>query len=231
MQTLIQAEFFGTPVSIIDHARRRWLTARDVGRCLGYAEEHAKHAILKLYSRHADEFTPEDVGVVNLTTPGGLQETRIFSHTGCIKLGFFASTAKAKAFRAWAAQTLAQAAPSPAQMAARLLPPPKITRRMELTVLQLFAQGASLREIHEATGISKAAISQITHGTYRFAPGSGECLTTPELLQQVAARHVARDMEQVVRKYCGSLANRDLQDTLNEAGMRFIGRWQALEEN
>lgn len=40
-QHLITAEFFGSPVSIIDHAGKHWLTAEQAGRCLGYNEANA----------------------------------------------------------------------------------------------------------------------------------------------------------------------------------------------
>ncbi len=114
-QALIPAEFFGHPVSILDYAGKRWLTAEEVGRCLGYDEANMRAGIGKLYSRHADEFTEADTFIVKLTTNpmGGNPNTRIFSATGCIKLGFFAHTPTAKQFRAWAAITLENQTPAP----------------------------------------------------------------------------------------------------------------------
>lgn len=115
-QHLITAEFFGAPVTIIDHAGKRWLTAEQIGRCLGYANGQERKAIAKLYERHGDEFSEADTCVVNLTTPNstpnlttnsrGNPTYRIFSGTGCVKLGFFANTPTAKKFRAWAATEL-----------------------------------------------------------------------------------------------------------------------------
>lgn len=123
MNTLPAAlDFQGTPVQVIDHEGRRWLTAETVGRCLGFAADNARKGILKLFERHADEFTEADTGVVELTTPGGKQKTRIFSNTGCVLLSMFAQTPRAKAFRAWAKQALAgqAAAPPPATVEERL---------------------------------------------------------------------------------------------------------------
>ena len=57
--------------------------------------------ISKLYTRHADEFTPAMTAVVTLPTEGGPQETRIFSLRGCHLLAMFARTPVAKAFRKW----------------------------------------------------------------------------------------------------------------------------------
>lgn len=118
MQTAIQsATFHGQQLSIIDHDNRKWLTAEQVGQALGYAEGTTAIAINKLFRRHADEFIQgADVGETKLVSPGGMQATRIFSDTGCIKLGFFANTPRAKEFRTWASRVLAgrETAVSPA---------------------------------------------------------------------------------------------------------------------
>lgn len=211
MTQLARAEFLGTPVSILDHAGRLWLTARDVGRCLGYAEDHARHAILKLFTRHEDEFGPEDTGVVNLTTPGGEQQTRIFSQTGCILLAMFANTARAKDFRAWAKRVLAreaQAAPAGPRFA---LKPPKITRRIERLVLEAYVEGRETKkQIARRLGISEPAVVMLLRGTYPFSPGAGEDETTPELREAVAARKIAWQAENLARA-CASRANLALQ--------------------
>lgn len=107
MDHVIPAEFHGTSLSIIDHGGQKWLTAAEIGGRLGYDSSNARKGVLKLYERHGDEFTEEDTGVVKLTTPSGKQVSRIFSATGCIKLGFFASTPRASEFRTWASKTLA----------------------------------------------------------------------------------------------------------------------------
>lgn len=93
-------------VSIISHDNRRWLTAEDVGRCLGFGKGNERDGIIKAYNRHADEFSTEDTCTVKLTAQGQRREIRIFSETGCIKLGFFSNTATAKQFRKWAAKVL-----------------------------------------------------------------------------------------------------------------------------
>lgn len=105
---LIPAEFHGTPLSIIDRDNQKWLTSEEVGRCLGYDESNARKGVVKLFERHGDEFAEADSRVVNLTSRDGKpRPTRIFSSTGCIKLGFFANTPRAKEFRAWASEALA----------------------------------------------------------------------------------------------------------------------------
>ena len=223
MHAIIPAEFLGTPVTIIDHDGRRWLTARDVGRCLGYAEDEASRSVVKLYSRHADEFGAEDTFVVNLTTNSrGNPNTRIFSQTGCILLAMFASTARAKDFRAWAKQALADAplrAPTASGGASI-----RVTRAVERRVLELFVAGQSLKQIGAACGISTATASLIVNGKYRFHPAAGPSETPPQLISAVAARHAEREQMRITEQYCASLANQELAAELDRLGRRMLAQ-------
>lgn len=146
-QSLIPAEFFGHPVSILDHAGKRWLTADQVGRCLGYAESTARTGITNLYNRHADEFSETDTCAIKLMAnpKGGNPITRIFSATGCIKLGFFANTATAKQFRSWAAVALEAQAPVPAPVDEPL---PAVVRspRLEASMARMADSVATLAD-------------------------------------------------------------------------------------
>lgn len=195
-QSIQVAEFYGTPVRIIDHAGKKWLTAEEVGHCLGYAPDNARKGILKIYERNADEFTAADTGVVKLTTPGGLQDMRIFSVTGCNLLGFFSNTAKSKEFRLWAKQALAEKleAARPA-IIPRTGRPSTITRRIERLVLERFVKGQRGTKIADALGISQTTVNQLIHAKYQFAPGAGESECSPELVQAVAMRHLEAERE------------------------------------
>lgn len=116
METTIPAEFLGTPVEIIGCDGKKWLTSEQVGRCLGYNEANVSAGVRNLYSRHADEFNTDDSCCIKLMRQGQHREVRIFSSTGCIKLGFFANTPRAKEFRNWASNVLAggaQTLPAP----------------------------------------------------------------------------------------------------------------------
>lgn len=124
-QHLITAEFFGNPVSIIDHDGQQWLTAEQAGRCLGYSEDKARQCIVNAYNKHADEFTDDDTSQLKLMTPSGVQDCRIFSATGCSKLGFFARTARAKEFRTWASKVLSKKLAAP--VAPAPIPAPVVT--------------------------------------------------------------------------------------------------------
>jgi prophage antirepressor-like protein len=107
-----ELQFHNIPVSVIEHHGKPWLTAEQVGLCLGYAKDNARHGILKLYRKHADEFTEADKGVVEMATPGGKQNATIFSDSGCVLLSMFANTPRAKEFRAWAKQVLTRRLPA-----------------------------------------------------------------------------------------------------------------------
>ena len=106
------AEFHGTTLAIVDHEGKKWITSRDAGLALGYAAGNANDGVNKLCQRHGDEFTEADTCTVKLTAQGQLREVRVFSETGCVKLGFFASTPRSKEFRQWAAKILTGQAPA-----------------------------------------------------------------------------------------------------------------------
>lgn len=100
-------DFNGTALDVIAHEGQRWLTAEQVGTCLGYAEANAGQSIINVYNRNADEFTESDTCQIKLISQGQSRTVRLFSSTGCNKLGFFANTPCAKEFRTWASRVLA----------------------------------------------------------------------------------------------------------------------------
>ncbi len=231
MNALATTEFFGTPVRIIDHAGQRWLTAEEAGLCLGYNPANARQGILKIYERHADEFTEADTFVVKLTTnpQGGNPNTRIFSGTGCIKLGFFTNTARAKDFRHWASQVLA-GQPAPAVVPAATPPrppmrmgPARITRAVENDVLTLFVQGMKQSEIARYLRISSSTVSRLLLAQHRFEPNAGDDMTTPELCQAVVDRLIAAERARLTQKFCASATNADLARRLDADGCRLLG--------
>jgi prophage antirepressor-like protein len=80
--------FRSTQFEIIEQDGHPWLRGYQVGTALGYSSPDI--AIRKIYERHAEEFTDAMTAVVTLPTPGGPQETRIFSLRGCHLLAMFA---------------------------------------------------------------------------------------------------------------------------------------------
>ena len=120
---LTAADYHGTSIQLIEKDGSRWLTARDLGLCLGYSEANARQGIINLYNRHVDEFTEKDSCEIKLISQGQERNTRIFSPSGCHLLSFFANTGRAKDFRAWAKEVLVQAG-------ARKFPPTPCLRRL-----------------------------------------------------------------------------------------------------
>lgn len=90
--------FHNTNFAYMEMSGQIWLTASEVGEALGYADDKAIH---RLYRKHADEFTNKMTGVVKVTTPGGMQDVRVFSLRGAHLMGMFSRTTVAKEFRRW----------------------------------------------------------------------------------------------------------------------------------
>lgn len=147
-------------VTVHDHQNQFWLTAEDVGRCLGYGQGKERQGILNCYNRHADEFLPEDSTVVKLMTVDKKQrDVRVFSKTGCMKLGFFASTKAAKEFRTWAARTLAGGSAEQAQIAA--LQAAYLSSNPDLKKLLHYAQlGLNQAEIGRLLGVAPSNVRE-----------------------------------------------------------------------
>ena len=102
------ADFHGYPIEIVDHNGQQWVTAEQIGIALGYPQHNARKRINRLFTRNEDEFESCDVGGVKLTTPGGVQEVRVFSASGCVLISMFSGAERAKQFRAWAKKTLTE---------------------------------------------------------------------------------------------------------------------------
>ena len=98
--------FQSVEFDVIQQNQQPWVRGYQIGRALGYTAPDVQ--ISKLYTRHADEFTPAMTAVVTLPTEGGPQETRIFSLRGCHLLAMFARTPVAKAFRRWVLDVIEQ---------------------------------------------------------------------------------------------------------------------------
>ena len=172
-QQLVTAEFFGNPVSIIDHAGKRWLTAEEAGRCLGYNDANARIGVSNLYNRHADEFTEADTCVIKLMTQVQQRDVRIFSGTGCRLLGFFANTPQAKKFRAWAAQTLETIAPITEA------PLPAVTNSPRLE--------ASLARMTQHQEVLASGMTQMASSVDTLSKGMTTVLTQLDITQKYIA--------------------------------------------
>lgn len=76
-----------------------FLGVSQIATALGYNDYTS---VNRIYNRHADEFTPDMVREVNLTSQGNLPiVNRVFSLRGCHLLAMFSKTPVAKEFRRW----------------------------------------------------------------------------------------------------------------------------------
>lgn len=226
MMKMIPAEFQGVKLDILDHAGKRWLTAEQIGLALGYSEANASQGIRNLYNRHLDEFSDSDSRQINLIwRDGKTRDVRVFSDTGCIKLGFFASTARAKDFRTWAAKVLAGQHTTVQPASPRRGIKARVTREVERQVLEMFVDGYSQKEMADALRLSRTSINLLIHAKYAFAPGLGPSLCSPELISQVTARHMeieadrlAREQDRIAQKFLTSARNLELAESLEYVG-------------
>lgn len=152
MNALVQ-QFNPSQIAIIDHNGGKWLTAEQLGLALGFSDKRARDGVTNLYNRHIDEFTEKDSCTINLMVQGQGRKTRIFSHSGCNLLSFFANTPNAKAFRAWAKEKLAEPAADAALLqqlqTAYLESNPEAAK-----VLRYYGMGLNQHEIGKLMGCS-----------------------------------------------------------------------------
>ena len=99
-------DFGGVGIQIIQSNEAdasMWFSGEEIGRALTL--EEPKKAIRLIYQRHKDEL--EEFSMLwKVETPGGPQETRIFSEEGVYMITFFSQSQKAKEFRKWVARLL-----------------------------------------------------------------------------------------------------------------------------
>lgn len=223
-------QFNGTAVSILDYNGKKWLTAQEVGLCLGYAEANARTGITNLYNRHLDRFDENDTCAIKLIAQGQAREVRIFSTTGCVTLGWLANTKRAGEFQNWAKKVLAErmegvatsptAAPVPSGRRG-------ITRRTERQVFELFVAGLLQRQIAKELDISPATVNLLLRAKYQFSYWAGAAECTPELIAAVAARHLEVEQdkllaaqERIAQTFCSHANNQQLADALDAVGQR-----------
>ena len=143
--------FQSVEFDVIQQNQQPWVRGYQIGRALGYTAPD--YQISKLYTRHADEFTPAMTAVVTLPTEGGPQETRIFSLRGCHLLAMFARTPVAKAFRRWVLNVIEQYGDRVPAEQPVMLSTPSTRNRPALPAAPRFDEAAMLElaaEIREA---------------------------------------------------------------------------------
>lgn len=107
--------FQNQPIRLIEKDGKKWASAADIARALGYANADK---VTRLFDRHKAEFTSSMTCIVETPTLGVsgnlTTRARVFSLRGTHLIAMFARTDKAQAFRRWVLDVLEQnsAAPS-----------------------------------------------------------------------------------------------------------------------
>ncbi|MBS6026318.1 MAG: ORF6C domain-containing protein [Haemophilus pittmaniae] len=148
--------FQNTTLSVINQNNQTFLTAIELGKALEYADP--VKAIVKIYDRNADEFTPEMTALVEMKTAGGIQKVRIFSLRGAHLIAMFARTKIAKAFRKWVLDILDEEV----KKSTALLP-------NTITPEQQQAIQSAVQQAHHRTGLSYAEIYRQIKSIFKVA--------------------------------------------------------------
>lgn len=91
------AKFGLDPNKIIQEDGRYWMTAREIGKALGYNDP--ANSMNRLYARHKDDLEPYKAKVKLTDHLGIPHETSIFNTDGMWMFAMFANTSKARKFR------------------------------------------------------------------------------------------------------------------------------------
>ena len=110
--------FQNQPIRLIEKDGKKWASAADIARALGYA---SPDKVTRIFDRHKAEFT-DSMTILTMVQdldpqtgcPGQYRTGRVFSLRGAHLIGMFARTNNAQAFRRWVLDILDgyQAAPS-----------------------------------------------------------------------------------------------------------------------
>lgn len=84
-------------LDIVPRDGQSWFRSGQIAPPLGLSERQVR----KLQSRHAGKFTSRETTLMILPTPGGMQEVRVFSMRGLMKLAIYARTDQSIHFHDW----------------------------------------------------------------------------------------------------------------------------------
>lgn len=126
-------KFENQDIELITVDGQPMMTLSQIVSALGAASNQAA----QLYTRHADEFTPEMTRIIKQ----GRTRVRVFNREGAWLIGMFARTPKAAAFRKWVITALAEHVDGMSANGQTALPPPaetkeeKIARKITLLMM------------------------------------------------------------------------------------------------
>ena len=127
-------KFENQDIELITVDGQPMMTLSQIAGALG--TDFQNGSLSKLYTAHADEFTPEMTRIVKQ----GRTRVRVFNREGAWLIGMFARTPKAAAFRKWVITALAEHVDGTAANEQTALPPPetkeeKIARKITMLMM------------------------------------------------------------------------------------------------
>lgn len=117
-------KFENQDIELITVDGQPMMTLSQIVSALGAASNQAA----QLYTRHADEFTPEMTRIIKQ----GRTRVRVFNREGAWLIGMFARTPKAAAFRKWVITALAEHVDGMSANGQTALPPPAETKEEKI---------------------------------------------------------------------------------------------------
>lgn len=94
--------FQNQPIRLVEADGKKWASAADIARALGYARADK---VTRIYDRHKVEFSASMTRIVETPTLGAsgnlVTQVRVFSLRGAHLIGMFSRTKKAQEFRRW----------------------------------------------------------------------------------------------------------------------------------
>ncbi|WP_394065422.1 BRO family protein [Alcaligenes sp. WGS1538] len=102
--------FQNQTIRLVEKDGKKWASAADIARALGYARADA---VTRIYDRYKAEFSESMTCLVmaqdpdpQFDGPGQYRTARVFSLRGAHLIGMFARTSKAQEFRRWVLDVL-----------------------------------------------------------------------------------------------------------------------------
>lgn len=154
-------DFDGSPLPVVPHDGATWFTAETLGKALGL--KHSRTGVNRIYIRHHEEFTDQEVSEVTLTSQGQGRNTRIFSPQGARLVAMLANTPQAARFRRWILELLdsmeaGDTTPEVAELETRLYAVAGLMFHMNPVLLKVqtyYNMGLNYNEIAKLVGRGK----------------------------------------------------------------------------
>lgn len=158
-----KAAFFDTTFDVFDLNGTRWIRGDHIRATLGVPPSTFK----RLLKAHRSEFGPHMTAIIAVPTPGGAQQTRIFSPRGAARIAMLAKTERAAIFRDWVSDVL-EGKETPLLPASTAIPPrtmvPSAIPQIDTTTAEALLSSLPRQVLrYRRMGLSTAEICRLTN--------------------------------------------------------------------